>query len=124
VIRQYSSISCLRLLLPSAVRRGPARNRPQIFSAGAPRGKAIGRPRMAAPVRAKIPATYQASGAACGSWRGSSASGARLCGASCVVATRGPLPLVEIVVSEHNFLPWMQKIPLGRMAPTVRICRG
>ena len=89
VIWQYSSIiSCLRLLLPSAVigRRSPA-------------------------------------GSGC-CWRGNSASGAGLCGASCVVATRDPLPLAEIVVSEHDFLPWMQKIPLGRMAPMVRICRG
>ena len=47
----------------AAVRRGPARNRPQIFSAeGTKSGKAIGRPRIPAPVRDKIHATYQAGG--------------------------------------------------------------
>jgi hypothetical protein len=93
-------------MIVERVRSGIARARER----GTKSGKAIGRPRIVV--------------SACGSWPSDSASGARLCGASCVVATRGPLPLAEIVLSEHNLLLWTQRIPLGRMAPTVRICRG
>ena len=108
-----------RAMIVERVRSGMARARER----GTKSGKAIGRRRIPASVRAKIRATYQG-GSACGSWRGSSASGARLYGACCVVAIRGPLPLAEMVLSEHNFLPWMQRIPLVRMTPTVRMYRG
>ena len=84
-----------RAMIVERVRSGMARARER----GTKSGKAIGRPGFLRRFGPRFARYIRQAVSACGSWRGSSASGARPCGASCVVATRGPLPLAEIVVS-------------------------